>query len=399
MAMITNQDIVCLSSQDWNDLWTRKQRFMQRFARQGNRVLYVEAQASLASIGLLRSDWRRGFRWVAGPRRVEENLYVTTLPLVLPCFQMSIGVNALNNLFLVRVLRHWINGLGFQRPVLWTYNPYSESLLGRLGEKLAVYECVDELTAAKGLVRSEVVQELERRLLRKVDVVIVTHDNLYRSKKSLAQDIHLIPNGAEVEHFRKACLLDTPVAEEMRKIPRPIVGFLGTIQYWIDMDLLRFLALARPDWSFALIGPIGRLAQIDKIQHLPNVYLFGRKPYGDLPSYLKAFDVCLNPYVLDETAMNCSPLKLYEYLATGKPVVSVDMPEARKFEGFVRIGQTYSNILDHLDQVINGEADAEALARCRIQAVEGQSWDDRFYQLEGIVGKCLEACKQPGRAN
>jgi glycosyltransferase involved in cell wall biosynthesis len=397
--MITNQDIVCLSSQDWNALWTRKQRFMQRFAQQGNRVLYIEGQASLASIGILRADWRRAFRWMAGPRRVQENLYVATLPLVVPCFQMWSAINTVNNAVLFPLLRHWVKQLGFRQPVLWTYNPHSESLVGKLGEKLAIYECVDELSAAKGLVRSEVVQELERRLLRKVDVVIVTHENLYRSKKSLARDIHLIPNGAEVEHFRKVSLLDTPVAEEMRKIPRPIVGFLGTIQYWIDMDLLRFLAIARPDWSFALIGPIGRLAQIDKIQHLPNVYLLGRKPYDDLPSYLKAFDVCLNPYVLDETAANCSPLKLYEYLATGKPVVSVDMPEARKFEGFVRIGRTYSNILDHLDQVINGEAHPEDLAGCRIQAVDGQSWDDRFYQLEGIVGKCLEACKHPGRAN
>jgi len=312
---------------------------------------------------------------------------------------MSIGINTLNNAFLLPLLRHWIKRLGFHRPVLWTYNPHSESLVGKVGERIAVYECVDELSAAKGLVRRDIVEELERRLIKGVDLVIVTHENLYRSKKSLAREIHLIPNGAEVEHFRKACLHDTPVADEMKSIPHPIVGFLGSIQYWIDFNLLRYLALEKPNWSFVLIGPIGRLAQTSKIEKLPNVYMLGRKRYEDLPFYLKAFDVCLNPYVLDETAANCSPLKLYEYLATGKPVVSVDMPEARKFEGFVRIGRTYSNILDHLDQVINGEADPEDLARCRIQAVEGQSWDDRFYQLKGIVGKCLEACKHPGRAN
>jgi len=387
--MMTNQDIVCLSSQDWNDLWTRKQRFMQRFARKGNRVLYIEAQASLASLRILQADWRRMFRWMAGPRRVEENLYVATLPLVLPCFQMSMGINTLNNGFLLPLLRHWIKRLGFHRPILWTYNPHSESLLGKLGERMVVYECVDELSAAKGLVRSDVVEKLERRLIKKVDLVIVTHENLYWSKKSLAREIHLIPNGAEVDHFRKASLPDTPVADEMKSIPHPIVGFLGSIQYWIDMDLLRFLALARPDWSFALIGPIGRLTRIKKIENLPNVHLLGRKGYDELPAYLKAFDVCLNPYILDETAMNCSPLKLYEYLASGKPVVSVDMPEARQFDGFVRIGRTYEDILKHLDDLVLGEPERQETVGNQVRAVEGCSWNHRFYQLEKTLEKYL----------
>lgn len=389
--MIRGHDIVCLSSQDWDDLWTRKQRFMQRFARQGNRVLYIEGQASLARLGVFWSDWKRVFRWLGGPRRIEDNLYVATLPLVLPFFQMFSSINRVNNFFLSPLLRHWIKQLGFTRPILWTYNPYSESLIEKLGEKFALYECVDELSAAKGLVRSKVVQELEKRLLEKVELVIVTHENLYRSKQSLAREIHLIPNGAEVEHFRKASLPDTPVAQEMKTIPRPVIGFLGSIQYWIDMDLLRFLALAKPQWSFVLVGPQGRLAQVKKIENLPNVYMLGRKRYEDLPSYLKAFDVCLNPYVMDETALNCSPLKLYEYLASGKPVVSVDMPEARKFDGFVKIGRSYQGILDQLEDLINGETESQELVSSRIRAVEGCSWDDRFYQVEKILEKSLTA--------
>ncbi len=388
--MITNQEIICLSSQDWNDLWTRKQRFMQRFARQGNKVLYVEAQASFASVGMFRADWRRMFRWLSGPRRIEENLYVATLPPVVPCFQMSTWINTLNNVFIPRVLGRWVQALGFHRPILWTYNPYSESLIGKFGEALAVYECVDELSAAKGLVRSKVVQELEKRLIEKVHLVIVTHENLYRSKQSLAREIHLIPNGAEVEHFRKASIPTTPVAEEMKAISRPIVGFLGSIQYWVDMDLLRFLALTRPEWSFVLVGPKGRLAQTKKIENLPNVYMLGRKRYEDLPSYLKVFDVCLNPYVLDETAMNCSPLKLYEYLATGKPVVSVDMPEARKFGGLISIGRDYAEILRLLDEAMKSKAMDQDVVAARIEAVKEQSWDHRFAQVEKALEQALE---------
>jgi len=387
--MITNQDIVCLSSQDWNDLWTRKQRFMQRFARQGNRVLYVETQASLVSVGVWRTDWRRAFRWLRGPRRVEESLYIATLPLLLPFFQMSLGINRLNNVVVSRLLRRWIRQLGFQSSILWTYNPHSESLVGRLGERLAVYECVDELTAAKGLLRRETVQVLERRLIEKVDLVVVTHENLYRSKRVGARDIHLVPNAADVEHFQRAALPDTPVSPEMQAFRHPIVGFLGTIQYWIDFDLLRFLALAKPEWSFVLIGPCGRLARVDKIKDRANVHMLGRKRYEDLPSYLKAFDVCLNPYVLDETALNCSPLKLYEYLATGKPVVSVDMPEAQKFDGLISIGRDYAEILHLLEASMRPEAASPHLVAARIGAVKNHSWGERFSQLEAVVEQHL----------
>jgi len=383
-------DIVCLSSQDWDDLWTRKQRFMQRFARQGNRVLYVEAQASLASIGILRADWQRAFRWLAGPREIERNLYVATLPLMLPFFQMSTAINRLNNLLLQPLLRLWIKRLEFQDPILWTYNPFSEGLVGKLGERFAIYECVDELSAAQGLVRKEIVQEQERRLMEKVQMMVVTHDNLYRSKQTKTRNIHLIPNGAEVEHFQQTSLSQTPVAQELQAIPRPIIGFLGSVQYWIDFDLLRFLALARPRWSFVLIGPRGRLAPVEKIEKLSNVYLLGKKPYNDLPPYLKGFDVCLNPYLMDDTALNCSPLKLYEYLATGKPIVSVDMPEARIFNDMIRIGKDYDEILRLLDETVKPGADDQELSLARIRAAESHSWDHRFRHLEAVLAELVD---------
>lgn len=388
--MITGQDIVCLSTQDWNDLWTRKQRFMQRFARQGNRVLYIEAPMTWASLGFLRADWRRPFRWLGGPRQVEPNLYVATPPLLLPFFQMFRIINNLNIACLSPLLRRWIRTLGFHRPILWTYLPHTEGLVGRLGDRLAIYDCVDELSSAQGLVRPEVIRELEGRLIRQARLVIVTHENLYRSKGTLAQEIALVPNGAEVNHFRKASLPETRIPAEMQAMPRPIVGFVGLIQYWIDLDLLRFLALARPNWSFVLVGPRGRLAPVERIEGLPNVHLLGRKRYEDLPGYLKAFDVCLNPYVVDDTALHCSPLKLYEYLAAGKPVVSVDMPEARKFDGVVRIGRDYEDILRLVQETVDAKSEADGLVAARIRAVEPHSWDHRFQLLESVLEKSLE---------
>lgn len=387
--MITGQGFVCLSTQDWTDLWTRKQRFMQQLARQGNRVLYVELEASLVSLGIIRRDPARAWRFLAAPREVEPDLYVATLPLVLPGFQMSLAINAVNNFFLAPLLRRWLRMAGITRPVLWTYTPYSESLVGRLGERFAIYDCVDEFTASRGLVRPAVVGEEERRLLDRVALTVVTHENLRRSKARPGRPIHLIPNGAQVDHFAAASLAETPIAADMVTIPHPVVGFLGSVQYWIDFDLLRYLAAARPSWSFVLIGPVGRLANVSAIERLPNVHVLGRRQYAQLPSYLKAFDVCLNPYVIGELADNCSPLKLYEYLATGKPIVSVNMPAARAFGDLVSIGTDYAGVLARLDDAIAAATTGDDRAAGRIDAARAHSWINRFRALEAVLEPLL----------
>lgn len=383
--MITGRDIICLSTQDWNDVWTRKQRFMRQFARQGNRVLYVETQASLISLGLIRSDIGRAWRWCSGPRLVEPNLHVATLPLVLPLFQMSLAINRLNNAVLAPLLRHWMATLQFRHPILWTYTPYSESLVGSLGESLAIYDCVDEFAASRGMVTREVVEEQERRLLKKVAVTVVTHEALQRSKRGAGGPVHLIPNGAEVDHFGKAAAAGTVAAPSVDRLPRPVVGFIGSVQYWIDFDLMRFLATSRPGWSFVMVGPIGRLAAVSKVADLPNVHLLGRQPYAEMPSYVKAFDVCLNPYVVDDVAAHCSPLKLYEYLASGKPVVSVAMSAATDFGDAVLIGHSYADVLAQLDRALATPDPDGRFAAARMAAAAPHSWTNRFSALESAI--------------
>ena len=380
--MIRNRDILCISTQDWDDLWTRKHRFMQRFARQGNKVLYIEAPASMVSLNIIKNDPRRIFRWVKGPREIEDNLYVGTLPLLLPFFQMSTFINNINNLIIALLLKYWIRRLNFRNFILWTYTPFSDNIAKRMSEIFTIYECVDEFSDSKGLVKPNVVKKMEERLLKKADLVIVTHKNLFQSKKDLAKNIYLISNAADIEHFKKAYFSDTPKTSEMNDIPRPIIGFLGTVQYWIDLDLIKYLAISKPEWSIVLIGPIGRLAKIEKIKHIPNIHLLGRKNYLSLPFYIKAWDVCINPYVLDKTAENCSPLKLYEYLATGKPVVSVDMPEARKFDGLIKIGLDYRDFLEKIETILNQLPESPDTIEARIKAIEGHSWESRFQELE-----------------
>ena len=119
--------------------------------------------------------------------------------------------------------------------------------------------------------------------------------------------------------------------------------------------------------------------------------LFGRRPYDELPSYLKGFDVCLNPYVLDGTALNCSPLKLYEYIASGKPVVSVDMPEARRFGDTVLIGRNYDEILSQLERALDPSQTSAAAVASRMTAAAPHSWEARFQQMEAALWRACDA--------
>src|SRR5262245_60717868 len=178
---------------------------------------------------------------------------------------------------------------------------------------------------------------MEEALLLKVQLTIVTHDKLLPRRAAICARTICIPNAADIDNFKRAASNDVPVPPDIAKIARPRFGFVGHIHYWIDLKLIRFLAQRRPDWSFVLIGPTHPMAGAQELKGVPNVHFIGQKPRGEIPAYMKAMDCCLNPYIPGELAEHVSPLKLYEYLAAGKPVVSSEMPEAYKFRPHVRI--------------------------------------------------------------
>ena len=196
-------------------------------------MLYVEQQMHWAGWLIeIRQQFTRAFRFLQGARPVEENLWVFTLPIVLPFFQMSEAINWLNNFFLAPVLHGMIRKLGFKNPILWTYTPHSADFVGKLDQSLTVYECVDEFSAAKGLVHGATIAKMERELIQKVDQVIVTAPGLLESKKGFARRMELVPNGVDVEHFAKSSAPETIIAPEIATIPKPIIGYLGGVQYW-----------------------------------------------------------------------------------------------------------------------------------------------------------------------
>ncbi len=378
--MLQGHDIICFSN-DWDADPLSKKHIMTRLAAR-NRILWVNSIGNRNPTASVRDCKRIAVKLAAfarGHRRVAENLYVYT-PLAIP-FHGNAFSRWLNRFALTLQLR-WITGkLGFRNPITWTFVPSSADVAGSLGESRVIYHCTDEFTEFSGTDRAAI-GEMEKKLILKSDAVIVCSDRLRHSKLKQGIVPSLVTHGVDVDHFRKACDPETGVPADIAAIWKPIVGFFGLIEDWVDLDLIGYLARERPWWSFVLIGKLVR--DDSPVRGLANVHLLGRKDYRELPAYAKAFDAAILPFVINELTLASNPLKLREYLAAGVPVVSSAIPEAERLRGLVQIASTPQEFLRELDHRIgNGTPRVE---RLRIShAMDAETWDHKVEELSRIV--------------
>jgi glycosyltransferase involved in cell wall biosynthesis len=172
----------------------------------------------------------------------------------------------------------------------------------------------------------------------------------------------------------------------MIDLPRPIVGFVGGLSEWVDLELVASLARARPNWSFVLIGPSA--IDITSVRELPNVRLFGSRPYASIPSYLAAMDVALIPFKLNRVTYHADPIKAYEYLAAGLPIVATDLPALRRLDHVLRLASSPESFLNALDAAI---AEGRSAHRAERQAeAQKHSWDVRFETVERLVRESVK---------
>ena len=382
------RDVVLFSTADWDHpFWTNKQHVAGQLAARGFRVLYVESlglrRPAVQSRDVARIVRRLRRAW-RPPRQINDNLWVAS-PLALPWHANRLA-RRFNDWWLAAWVKRQCRRLRFENPIVWTYNPLVGPVAADLAGSLLVYHCVDDLSAAPGL-PSAVIQAAEERLVRSADVVFTTSEALQaRLAVWNPRATHYLPNVADFEHFARA-RDQRPIPPELAAIPRPRIGFVGALaQYKVDFELIASVARARPDWHWVLIGQEGEgHAQtcIDRVR-LPNVHLLGPRDYAQLPDYLRGFDVATIPCVANAYTAAMFPMKFFEYLAAGLPVVASHTPALSQFAHECDLVDSALEFTSAVDRVLQGHrAD---LAQCT-RVARRHTWEWRMQEMLAILAR------------
>lgn len=345
-------------------------------------VLYVDSPGLRAPRASGR-DVRRLFRKLAQtlrkPTRVASQLWHCTVPQI-PLRRVP-GISLLNRSFGRWAVRRAIRAVGMQRRVSWFVVPHPGFLAGQLGEELTVYYCIDDYAAHPG-VDAVAVAEADEALSRAADQVFVAPPGLLEAKRALNPNTEFAPHGVDFDLFASAAEPGTEIPAKARDLVKPVIGFFGLLGDWVDIDLLAQLARARPHWTFLIVGHVA--TDLAPLAGLGNFVFVGAQPYESLPGWARAFDVAVMPYRMNRQVRNANPLKLREYLATGKPVVSVPTPEVERFSPHVRMAATAGGFLTAIEQCLQQDDPAQRAAR--MECVRGMSWDARVAEVLATVG-------------
>jgi glycosyltransferase involved in cell wall biosynthesis len=357
--MQSNFDIVLFSTADWHTpYWTNKQHTAMHLAKAGYRVLYVETvglrQLKLGSGMDLGRLWRRFWLGLKGPRQISESIWVLS-PLVVPLKHHWSFFRRLNQNLLALYLRGFFKKECFIRPIIWTYHPFILGAINGFNHAELVYHCVDDLSAMPGVDFNAFKAE-EEQLLRRADVVFTTSTTLQEECQKISDNVHFLPNVADYDHFATA----RKVAElpaELAAIPEPRIGYIGVLSdFKVDFDLIFSIAENRPDWHWVMIGEEREgqsSTKVKQLSELENVHFLGHRPYEQLPHYLAGMNVATLPTLINSYTASMFPMKYFEYLAAGVPVVSTPLTFTQTYESGLIVAEDSSSFSDALALQIN----------------------------------------------
>lgn len=395
--MITDHAIICFGGEDW---WYHhphsKNHLMRRFARAGNRVLFVNSiSMGLPSAGSpeFKTKIKRKLRSYARfVRRAEDGIVVVS-PVVIPFYSNPV-IRRLNRWLLLLQIRLLMIAFDLRSPILWIAIPTARDIVGQLGERLLVYQVSDkyeanEMDHATG---SGVIAGMHRELLERAAVVFYSGRMLFE-EESKTHDSHrtkmkLLEQAVDFDHFAAATAANgLHVPDDIAVIPGPRLGYFGGIETWLlDQELISYVSTKRPDWHWVLMGlKTSRLT----IEDLPNVHYLGSKRYAELPDYAAQFDACVLPWVTDnDFVSHGSPIKVREYLATGKPVVITPLYEYERLDGILRIARGYDDFIAKVEDALT--RDSESQKQARQQSIRDATWDKRAEEVSREIALLLQ---------
>jgi GT2 family glycosyltransferase/glycosyltransferase involved in cell wall biosynthesis len=362
VAQAYKADIICFSIIDWEFRYQRPQQLMSQFAAHGHRVFYIRLDHFLPS----------GGGTPFSVTKLKENLYEIKLAALyhqwvnLEIIERANGEALLDSLDELRRAFHIDEAIGYVQIPSWAH--VALAARERWGWHI-IYDCMDEWKDFPGLGRS--VAEIEPQLVEGCDLLVVTAAALYEKWRTRPRPMVLARNAVDydfyAEHYRPNTLLNDP--------RHPVIGYYGAIAGWFDLELMTEVARRRPHYTFVLLGGVFDV-DTSALEALANVRLLGQRPYEEMPQYLYHFDVCLIPFKVNSITESTDPVKMYEYLSAGKPVVSVALSELEPFRDYIYLAHDRDDFLAQLDSAV-AENDTEKVAERRRFAARN-TWPQRY---------------------
>jgi len=380
------------STADWDHpFWTNKQHMAVRFAKHGYRVLYVESlglRRPTACASDMRRIARRLLRALPRRRRLIPDVWGIS-PLVLPF--SAPAAQALNRVLLTMLIRWHLRSLGMKSPLIWTYNPTIADLCTSLPRCGIAYHCVDDLGGSPGI-DTGAIEKGEAALAEVADACFVTSRPLQASLSNVFRKTVYEPNVCDPDFFATArSRLDEPA--ELRGLPRPRALFIGALSdYKVDFDLLRETAQLLSGVHFILAGPVGEgQPGTRRPPVLSNVHLIGAKPYEMLPHLMAHADVALLPVPRNKYSDSMFPMKFFEYLSAGLPVVGTPLPALEEFRDLYFTARTPQDFAREISRVLAGERrDSKKIG----EACRKYSWEARFLRMETVISGFFGATRR-----
>ena len=386
---LKGESILCFAPDPWDDIWRNRHQIMSRLA-QRNTVLYVEPRAYLRDVvaRLKAGEIRPADLWPKPVRHIQDGLYVYTPPLCAPLSGRQ-PIKWISDGLRKRSLCRAMRSLAISRPILWLFRPDMADVPGRYGESFLIYHIVDEYTGYAGVdsIAAKRVAERERELIARANLVMVTSQSLLENKRGLNPHTYWVPNAVDYAAFKRAA--DARVEpQELADIRRPRVAYVGAINDKLDTDLLLDVSRALPEISLVLVGPERPTTEamrqgLSALRAESNVHFVGRLPVERVAPIMAACDVGLLPYKRNAWTEHIHPLKMFEYLACGLPVVSTDIPSVHAEDEFVDIVEDADAFATAVRQELSAHSPEHAAAR---QARASQNtWEQRIEAISSLV--------------
>jgi len=293
-------------------------------------------------------------------------------PPLLPFSNIDL-IRRINCMSVKRTVWKRMNESGLKRPILATTVPNACDYIGRFGEQGVIYYCVDDFSEWPGMDR-RLVKKMENELVSKSDLFIATSAKLLRKLELTGKPAFLLTHGVDLEFFTREALQEH---ELLKNIPKPRIGYFGLFDERSDQKVIADLAGRMRDLSFVITGDVE--TDISKLEKYSNVHFTGKIKYSELPELVKGFDILFLPYVLNELTEAISPLKLKEYLATGKPVIASPISEVLKFKEFVSITESISDWELAIKSCLNGQVEKGSVSVADL--LKSESWQLKSAQF------------------